>query len=205
MGTLPEWWTAPYPEVSSVFRAAAYVDAIGGDLTQRQEGGAWVLSTGSQELYRCDSEQELQSFVLGFALAHLIVERHGLIGRAAPAPSATSDMGPVAAAPNEVPAPPPPPPAAPPLQAVPDPVAEEDEETAEALDVEDAQAAEADVEGDVDNPWAPGSAADEGDEGGEGDDGGEPADAEAESEPAVARGFSSREDRGRRRDRSRRR
>ncbi|HVL28533.1 MAG TPA: hypothetical protein VM390_10330, partial [Acidimicrobiales bacterium] len=81
MSELPEWWTGPYPEVGSAQTAAAYIDALGGALARRQENGSWVLSTGTQDLLRADSESELDTFVLGFALAHLIVERHGLIGR----------------------------------------------------------------------------------------------------------------------------
>jgi hypothetical protein len=79
MSELPEWWTGPYPEVGSAQTAAAYIDALGGALARRQENGSWVLSTGTQDLLRADSESELDTFVLGFALAHLIVERHGLI------------------------------------------------------------------------------------------------------------------------------
>ena len=80
MSELPEWWTGPYPEVSSARTAADYIDALGGALSRRQENGHWVLTTGSQDLVRTETESELDSFVLGFALAHLIVERHGLIG-----------------------------------------------------------------------------------------------------------------------------
>lgn len=88
MSELPEWWTGPYPEVSSAKTAADYIDALGGALSRRQENGHWVLTTGTQDLVRADTESELDTFVLGFALAHLIVERHGLIGRR-PGPAAT--------------------------------------------------------------------------------------------------------------------
>ncbi len=87
MSELPEWWTGPYPEVSSAQTAADYIDALGGALSRRQENGHWVLTTGSQDLVTADTEPELDTFVLGFALAHLIVERHGLIGRR-PGPAA---------------------------------------------------------------------------------------------------------------------
>src|SRR5919206_4905972 len=86
--TLPEWWTLPYPEVSSPQTAAEYIDALGGSLSRKQENGSWVLSTGSQELVRASSPGEVDSFVLGFALAHLICERHGPISRQEPAPVA---------------------------------------------------------------------------------------------------------------------
>ncbi|MGH9224225.1 MAG: hypothetical protein ACRD2W_10700, partial [Acidimicrobiales bacterium] len=81
MSQLPEWWTVPYPEVTSVEAAAAYLDALGGALNRTQDNGSWVLSTGQQELVRTSTADELDSFVLGFALAHVICERHGPIGR----------------------------------------------------------------------------------------------------------------------------
>ncbi len=81
MGTLPAWWTEPYPEVSSPGSAADYLDALGAALNRRKEDGAWILATGEQELITTDTEEELDAFVLGFALAHLICERHGLIGQ----------------------------------------------------------------------------------------------------------------------------
>ncbi|MEW6154720.1 MAG: hypothetical protein AB1673_12120 [Actinomycetota bacterium] len=84
MGTLPEWWTLPYPEVTSTEAAAGYIDTIGGALSRRQENGEWVLSTGPQEMIRAATEAELDTFVLGFALAHLICERHGPIARTQP-------------------------------------------------------------------------------------------------------------------------
>ena len=80
MGTLPAWWTDPYPEVSSTKTATDYLDGLGAALTRHQEDGSWVLSTGEQELITADTAEELDSFVLGFALAHLICERHGPIG-----------------------------------------------------------------------------------------------------------------------------
>ena len=98
MSELPEWWTGPYPEVTSVQNATQYIDALGGALSRRQDNGNWVLTTGDQDLLRAGSESELDTFVLGFALAHLIVERHGLIGRR-PAGGAAA-----ASAPAEVPA-----------------------------------------------------------------------------------------------------
>ena len=98
MSELPEWWTGPYPEVTSVQNATQYIDALGGALSRRQDNGNWVLTTGDQDLIRAGSESELDTFVLGFALAHLIVERHGLIGRR---PSGASAA---ASAPAEVPA-----------------------------------------------------------------------------------------------------
>ncbi len=95
MATLPEWWTEPYPEVSSPKTAADYLNAIGGLLNQTEDDGEWVLSTGEQELIRADTEEEIDCFVLGFALAHLICEQHGLIGPrpgpAAAAPAAVTD------------------------------------------------------------------------------------------------------------------
>lgn len=86
MGTLPEWWTGPYPEVASTNAATDYLDELGADLTRREEDGKWTLATGEQDLITAETEAELDSFVLGFALAHLIVERHGLIGRRLPHP-----------------------------------------------------------------------------------------------------------------------
>src|SRR5436190_7715261 len=86
MGTLPEWWTGPYPEVSSTKSATAYLDELGASLTRREENGQWTLATGEQDLITADNEEELDGFLLGFALAHLIVERHGLIGRRLPHP-----------------------------------------------------------------------------------------------------------------------
>ncbi|MFP5316979.1 MAG: hypothetical protein ACLGI2_01650 [Acidimicrobiia bacterium] len=103
MTQVPEWWTEPYPEVASPTTATAYIDALGGALSRRRENGSWVLATGSQELLRAESESELDTFVLGFALAHLIVERHGLIGHGPPAGARAA----AAAAPAAVPAAPP--------------------------------------------------------------------------------------------------
>ncbi|MGH9278842.1 MAG: hypothetical protein ACRD12_12160 [Acidimicrobiales bacterium] len=87
MGSLPEWWTGPYPEVKSLETATAYLDELGADLTRREDGGKWTLATGGQDLVTAEDEVELDGFVLGFALAHLIVERHGLIGRRMPHPA----------------------------------------------------------------------------------------------------------------------
>ena len=81
MGTLPAWWTEPYPEVSSTKTAADYLDGLGAALNRREVDGSWVLSTGEQELITADTTDELDSFVLGFALAHVICERHGPIGQ----------------------------------------------------------------------------------------------------------------------------
>jgi hypothetical protein len=81
MGTLPAWWTEPYPEVSSTKTAADYLDGLGAALNRREEDGSWVLSTGEQELITADTQEELDSFLLGFALAHVICERHGPIGQ----------------------------------------------------------------------------------------------------------------------------
>jgi hypothetical protein len=80
MGTLPAWWTDPYPEVRSTKTATDYLDGLGAALNRREEDGGWVLSTGDQELITAGTNEELDSFVLGFALAHLICERHGPIG-----------------------------------------------------------------------------------------------------------------------------
>lgn len=98
MTQVPEWWTEPYPEVASPSTASAYIDALGGALSRRQENGSWVLTTGSQELLRAESESELDTFVLGFALAHLIVERHGLIGHRPSGGGATAPVPPAAPA-----------------------------------------------------------------------------------------------------------
>ena len=117
--TMPDWWTVPYPELTTVEAASAYIDAIGGSLSRVQENGTWVLSTGTQELVRAATPAELDTFVLGFALAHLICERHGPIARtepamgAAPPPPPASPAPVAAAAPpvsTEAPPPPPPPP-----------------------------------------------------------------------------------------------
>jgi hypothetical protein len=85
--TIPEWWTDPYPEVSSVRAATDYLDTLGGALSRTQENGGWRLLTGQQELITTGSPEELDTFVLGFALAHLICERRGLLGRQAPEPT----------------------------------------------------------------------------------------------------------------------
>ena len=81
MAKLPEWWTAPYPEITSAKTATDYLDALGASLKREKQNGKWTLSTGEQELVKVDKAEELDSFILGFALAHLICERHGLIGR----------------------------------------------------------------------------------------------------------------------------
>ena len=98
MGVLPEWWTGPYPEVSSTKTATDYLDALGANLSRKEEDKDWVLCTGTQELIRTGSSNELDSFVLGFALAHLICERHGLIGQRSgpvhvPHPADVEDAG----------------------------------------------------------------------------------------------------------------
>lgn len=87
MGTIPEWWTEPYPEVTSAKTASAYLDELGASLSRREEDGRFTLATGDQDLITSDTEAELDGFVLGFALSHLIAERHGLIGRRLPHPS----------------------------------------------------------------------------------------------------------------------
>jgi hypothetical protein len=99
MGTLPEWWTGPYPEVSSVESATDYLDGLGAALNRREEDGDWTLLTGKQELITAATADELDSFVLGFALAHLICERHGPIGQpsgpvSVPHPADVEDAGP---------------------------------------------------------------------------------------------------------------
>lgn len=140
MSELPEWWTGPYPEVSSAKTAADYIDALGGALSRRQENGHWVLTTGTQDLVRADTESELDTFVLGFALAHLIVERHGLIGHrpgpaAAPETAVATDM----AAAETAPAAPAAPAAAaepPGLSVVPDEAPGGDIESSAAADLE---------------------------------------------------------------------
>jgi hypothetical protein len=97
MAKLPAWWTDPYPEVISAKTATDYLDALGAKLKREKQHGKWTLSTGDQELVQVDQPAELDSFILGFALAHLICERHGLIG-ARPGPTAASAA---AAAPAE--------------------------------------------------------------------------------------------------------
>ncbi len=86
---LPRWWTDPYPEITSSKTAADYLDALGAALKREKQDGQWRLSTGEQELILADHPSELDSFILGFALSHLICERHGLIGRR-PGPSSTA-------------------------------------------------------------------------------------------------------------------
>ena len=78
---LPTWWTEPYPEVTTSKSATDYLDALGASLKRQKEDGKWKLTTGEQELALAEHPSELDSFILGFALAHLICERHGLIGR----------------------------------------------------------------------------------------------------------------------------
>ena len=89
MAKLPAWWTDPYPEVTSPKTATDYLDALGAKLKREKQHGKWTLSTGDQELVQVERSEELDSFILGFALAHLICERHGLIG-ARPGPTAAS-------------------------------------------------------------------------------------------------------------------
>ena len=81
MPVIPTWWTDPYPEVASVAAALAYLDAVGAALMRGKSFEGFVLSTGAQEIVRADTEAEIDTFVLGFALAHVICERRGLIGR----------------------------------------------------------------------------------------------------------------------------
>ena len=80
--SLPAWWTDSYPQVSSVASATAYLDALSGAMSGEQRDGRWVLSTGDQVLFEADSPQELDGFILGFALSQLIAERHGPISQA---------------------------------------------------------------------------------------------------------------------------
>lgn len=95
MAKLPSWWTDPYPEITSAKTATDYLDALGAQLRREKQNGKWSLSTGDQELVQVDRPEELDSFVLGFALAHLICERHGLIGQR-PGPSAATASTPAA-------------------------------------------------------------------------------------------------------------
>lgn len=109
MSSMPEWWTVPYPEVSSAKAATDYLDAIGAALSRYEDGDMFVLATGPQELIRADTPEELDTFVLGFALAHLICERFGLIGArpgtaqaaAAPPEAPTEESQPLTAVPDE--------------------------------------------------------------------------------------------------------
>ena len=81
-GSLPTWWTDAYPQVSDVNAATAYLDRIGGAMSRQQQDGRWVLTTGAQVLFEADTPEELDGFVLGFALSQLIAERHGPISQA---------------------------------------------------------------------------------------------------------------------------
>ncbi len=81
-GYLPAWWTDAYPQVSDVASATAYLDTLGGAMSRKEENGRWVLSTGDQVLFEADTSQELDGFILGFALSQLIAERHGPIAHA---------------------------------------------------------------------------------------------------------------------------
>jgi hypothetical protein len=81
-GQLPAWWTDAYPQVTDVSTATAYLDGLGGAMSRKQENGRWVLSTGEQVLFEADTAQELDGFILGFALSQLIAERHGPIAHA---------------------------------------------------------------------------------------------------------------------------
>jgi hypothetical protein len=92
MGGLPDWWTESYPQVTSVAAATAYLDGLGGSLSREQQDGKWILSTGDQPLYEGDTPEELDSFILGFALSQLIAARHGPIG-SAPIPPASAPGG----------------------------------------------------------------------------------------------------------------
>lgn len=91
MSALPEWWTQSYPQVASVSTATAYLDSLGGNLTREQRDSRWVLSTGDQELFEAPTAEEVDGFILGFALSQLIAARHGPIGRSAPAPEAAGE------------------------------------------------------------------------------------------------------------------
>lgn len=113
MSSMPEWWTVPYPEVSSARTATDYLDAIGAGLSRYEDGDMYVLATGPQELIRADTPEELDTFVLGFALAHLICERFGLIGArpgtaqaAGPPDAITDEPQTLTAVPDEPDAPP---------------------------------------------------------------------------------------------------
>jgi len=81
MGTIPAWWTDPYPEVRSTQTATDYLDGLGAALRRSDTDDGWTLSTGEQELITVGTEREVDAFVLGFALAHVICERHGPIGQ----------------------------------------------------------------------------------------------------------------------------
>src|SRR5947209_9996170 len=81
MATIPAWWTDPYPEVGSTKTATDYLDGLGAALRRNNTDDGWTLSTGEQELVTVGTEPEVDAFVLGFALAHVICERHGPIGQ----------------------------------------------------------------------------------------------------------------------------
>ena len=81
-GSLPEWWTDAYPQVTTVTSAMAYLDSLGGAMSRKEVNGRWVLWTGEQALFEASTEGELDGFVLGFALSQLIAERHGPIAHA---------------------------------------------------------------------------------------------------------------------------
>jgi hypothetical protein len=82
-GSLPEWWTGSYPQVADVSSATAYLDGLGGSLSrERRADDRWVLFTGAQVLFEADTPEELDGFVLGFALSQLIADRHGPISQA---------------------------------------------------------------------------------------------------------------------------
>lgn len=80
-GALPTWWTDAYPQVVDVQTATAYLNAIGGAMSRHQQDGRWVLSTGDQALFEASTPEELDGFVLGFALSQLIAERYGPISQ----------------------------------------------------------------------------------------------------------------------------
>jgi hypothetical protein len=81
-GSLPAWWTDSYPQVSDVRSATSYLNSLGGAISREEKDGRWVLSTGDQALFEADTSEELDGFVLGFALSQLIADRHGPISRA---------------------------------------------------------------------------------------------------------------------------
>jgi hypothetical protein len=80
MSSIPEWWTAPYPQVASPPAATEYLNVRGSAITREEQDGQFVLMTGPQELFRAPTPDEVDAFLLGFALGHSICERFGPIG-----------------------------------------------------------------------------------------------------------------------------
>jgi hypothetical protein len=81
-GSLPTWWTDSYPQVTDVRSATAYLNSLGGAISREEKDGRWALWTAEQVLFEADSPEELDAFVLGFALSQLIADRHGPISQA---------------------------------------------------------------------------------------------------------------------------